>query len=452
MSRNTIKSVYFCSKCGTEYPKWMGQCVECREWGTVQEFKTSKKKTGSSPIERQQSSSLDEVRNKATGIRNSTGIHEVDRVLGGGIVEGAFILLGGNPGIGKSTLGLQIAAGINKSVLYVSAEESEEQVAIRYDRLDLKNSNIEITGEPSIDGIIDLAKNLKVDLVLVDSIQTVYSDNVDSPPGSVSQIRECGQTLLQFSKQSKTAVMVIGHVTKEGLIAGPRMLEHMVDTVLYLEGDDRYDHRILRSTKNRFGASHEVGIFTMESKGLISVSNPSELFLSERTDHVPGNVIFSSLEGSRPILVEVQALVSPTSFGNPQRNVNGLDLRRLSMLLAVLEKRLRIPLGTKDVFLNLVGGLKINDPGADLAVISAVASSVYDQSVPDQTVIVGEVGLSGEVRSVSQLEKRVKEAQALGFNQVIAPLASVNRLKIKQKIKVTGVKTVYQAFNLLFKL
>lgn len=450
MNKTNSRSVFFCSNCGAEYPKWMGQCVECREWGTVEEFKTSKKRAGRTGVEKQRSAPLRVVSDKASGKRQSTGIGEVDRVLGGGIVDGAFILLGGNPGIGKSTLGLQIAAGLGKKILYISAEESDEQVALRYERLGLKSASIEISGEPSLDGILNLSENVKPDLILVDSIQTVYSDGVDSPPGAVSQIRECGQTLLQHAKQNHISIIVIGHVTKEGIIAGPRMLEHMVDTVLYLEGDDRYDHRILRSTKNRFGASHEVGIFSMESKGLVAVKNPSELFISERTDHVPGNVIFASIEGSRPILVEVQALVSPANFGNPQRNVTGLEIRRLSMLLAVLEKRLRIPLGNRDVFLNLVGGLRINDPGADLAVISAVASSVYDQAVPESTVVVGEVGLSGEVRSISKLEKRIKESQALGFSQVIAPQTSVSRLKTPEKIKLTGVRNVSEAFDALF--
>lgn len=428
----------------------MGQCVECREWGTVEEFKTSRKKQGRSVSERRSSAPLNKLKDDASDIRFPTGIDEVDRVFGGGIVSGAFILLGGNPGIGKSTLGLQIAAGIKQNILVVSAEESEDQVGMRYNRLGLSSETIDITSEPSMEGILDLVEKLKSDLVLVDSIQTVFSENVDSPPGSVSQIRECGQTLLQFAKQNKTTVIVIGHVTKEGIIAGPRMLEHMVDTVLYLEGDDRYDHRILRSTKNRFGSSHEVGIFTMERQGLVSVLNPSELFISERTDHVPGNVIFASMEGSRPILVEIQALVSPASFGNPQRNVTGLNMQRLSMLIAVLEKRLHVQMGNQDTFLNLVGGMKINDPAADLAVISAIASSAYDKPIPENTVILGEVGLSGEVRSVALLSKRIQEAQALGFSHVIAPASSVARLK-KSKMKLSGVQTVSETFDLLFR-
>ena len=288
-------------------------------------------------------------------------------------------------------------------------------------------------------------------LVVIDSIQTVFNDELDSLPGSVSQIRECGQRLLQLAKQENISVIIIGHVTKEGIIAGPKMLEHMVDTVLYLEGDDRYDHRILRSAKNRFGTTNEVGIFQMEEKGLIEVNNPSELFLSERQNDITGSVIFSSLEGSRPILVEIQALVSNANFGTPQRNVNGFDYKRLAMLLAVLEKRLGILMGTKDVFINLVGGLKVNDPAADLSVISAVASSANNKLISDSVVLIGEVGLGGEVRSVNGLNVRIKEAESLGVKHVIAPISSVNRIKKdSKKIKVTGVSNVNEAFKKLF--
>ena len=375
----------------------------------------------------------------------------MDRVLGGGLLSGTLILLGGNPGIGKSTLALQILPAFDQSVLYISAEESESQVGLRAKRLGVNSTNLHLSSENNIDSILNQISIVHPKLVVIDSIQTGFNDELDSLPGSVSQIRECGQRLLQLAKQENISVIIIGHVTKEGIIAGPKMLEHMVDTVLYLEGDDRYDHRILRSAKNRFGTTNEVGIFQMEEKGLIEVNNPSELFLSERQNDITGSVIFSSLEGSRPILVEIQALVSNANFGTPQRNVNGFDYKRLAMLLAVLEKRLGILMGTKDVFINLVGGLKVNDPAADLSVISAVASSANNKLISDSVVLIGEVGLGGEVRSVNGLNVRIKEAESLGFKHVIAPISSVNRIKKdSKKIKVTGVSNVNEAFKKLF--
>ena len=380
------KTVYLCSACGDDHPKWNGQCPSCNEWGTLSEYKVSNKKKFQKNGIKKDSQTLEDILIRDESKRLSVGIPEMDRVLGGGLLSGTLILLGGNPGIGKSTLALQILPAFDQSVLYISAEESESQVGIRAKRLGVNSKNLHLSSENNIDSILDQISIIHPKLVVIDSIQTVFSDELDSLPGSVSQIRECGQRLLQLAKQENISVIIIGHVTKEGIIAGPKMLEHMVDTVLYLEGDDRYDHRILRSVKNRFGTTNEVGIFQMEEKGLIEVNNPSELFLSERQNDITGSVIFSSLEGSRPILVEIQALVSNANFGTPQRNVNGFDYKRLAMLLAVLEKRLGILMGTKDVFINLVGGLKVNDPAADLSVISAVASSANNKLISESVV------------------------------------------------------------------
>ena len=384
--------------------------------------------------------------------RISIGIKEVDRVLGGGVLSGSMILLGGSPGIGKSTLALQTLSSFKQNVLYASAEESEEQIALRAKRLNVLSSNIHLSSENRIDEILNQVSLLKPQLLIIDSVQTIFSENLDSLPGSVSQIRECGQKLLQLAKDEKIAILVIGHVTKEGVIAGPKMLEHMVDTVLYLEGDERNDHRILRSVKNRFGTTNEVGIFHMTTLGLEEVKNPSELFLAERRNDITGSTIFPSLEGTRPILVEIQSLVSNSNFSAPQRNVNGFDFKRLSMLLAVLEKRMGYKMGMKDVFVNLVGGLKINDPAADLSVITALASSEKDQLIKDSYVLIGEVGLGGEIRSVTRLEERIIESAALGFTNVVAPKSSINRLKNKsKKVTMHPISHVVEAFNLIFK-
>jgi len=382
--------------------------------------------------------------------RATTGIPEVDRVLGGGMLPGSVILLGGNPGIGKSTLALQAVAGLKQNVLYVSAEESEDQIALRARRLAIDSDKLTLTGENRWEGIEEQLSVVKPAYLIIDSIQTIYSDGNDSLPGAVGQIRECGQKILERCKSSKLSAVVIGHVTKDGIIAGPRMLEHMVDTVLYLEGDGRHEYRLLRAVKNRFGSTSEVGVFEMTEKGLVEVANPSELFLAERNADVAGSAVVPSMEGSRPILVEVQALTSNANFGTPQRNVTGFDIRRLAMLLAVLEKRLGFPVSTKDVFVNFVGGLRIDEPAADLAVISAIASSLNDSPLPADTVLVGEVGLGGELRGASHLERRMEEAKQLGFKSIIAPVTSVKKLKGKSKgIKLQGVKSVREAFDLL---
>tara|TARA_B100000686_G_scaffold170984_1_gene178249 strand:+ start:32 stop:1390 length:1359 start_codon:yes stop_codon:yes gene_type:complete len=452
MARNKSRTVYLCSSCGQDFPKWNGQCPSCQEWGTLSEYKVSKNQKTSLNGKKKDAQSLEDILHKEEEHRTSVGIKEVDRVLGGGVLSGSMILLGGSPGIGKSTLALQILSPFDQNVLYASAEESEEQIALRAKRLEVLASNIHLCSENRIDEILNHVTLLKPKLLIIDSIQTIFSENIDSLPGSVSQIRECGQKLLQLAKDEKIAILVIGHVTKEGIIAGPKMLEHMVDTVLYLEGDERHDHRILRSVKNRFGTTNEVGIFQMTTNGLDEVKNPSELFLAERRIDITGSTIFPSLEGTRPILVEIQSLVSTANFNAPQRNVNGFDFKRLSMLLAVLEKRMGYKMGMKDVFVNLVGGLKINDPAADLSVISALASSEKDQLINDSVILIGEVGLGGEIRSVTKLEDRLKESIALGFTEVVAPKASIDRLKEKPKgIKLHPVSHVVEAFRIIFK-
>ena len=451
MKKSESIAVYLCANCGTDYPKWLGQCPNCNEWGTLSEYKVPKGKRGSKNRMPSESTPLKDVIQKCQTKRTPTHIIEVDRVLGGGILPGSLILLGGNPGIGKSTLALQILGKLEKPTLYISAEESEDQIAMRAKRLQISSSEMQLSGENHVDNIVEQIILLKPEVVIIDSIQTVYSDSIDSLPGSVSQIRESGQQLLQICKERGVTIILIGHVTKEGIIAGPRMLEHMVDTVLYLEGDDRYNHRILRSVKNRFGATNEVGIFQMQAEGLIEVENPSELFLAERSVNVAGSAIFPSLEGTRPILVEVQALVSNANFGTPQRNVNGFDLRRLSMLLAVLEKRLKLPMGTRDTFVNLVGGLRIDDPAADLAVIGAIASSVLDKPIPQNMILIGEIGLAGEVRSVSQLEKRLIESQTLGFKSAIVPKYGFKKASQPPgNMKYYQVDSVKNAFEIIF--
>ena len=375
---------------------------------------------------------------------------EADRVLGGGLLPGSLLLLGGSPGVGKSTLALHICSGVSKPILYVSAEESEEQVAIRAKRISVKPDNLHLSSENDLNGILMHIDRISPAMVIIDSIQTIVNSDLDSLPGSPSQIRDCGQKFLEVSKQNNVIIMIIGHVTKEGTIAGPKMLEHMVDTVLYLEGDDRYEHRILRAAKNRFGATNEVGIFHMNENGLNEVTNPSEMFLSERSKNIPGTCIYPSLEGTRPILIEVQALVSTANFGTPQRNVNGFDLRRLSMLLAVLEKRMELVMGIKDVFINLVGGLKVDDPAADLSILCAIASSFMDKSIDETIVFVGEIGLAGEIRSISRLGHRLAEVSALGFSGAVVPSASMNGKLEKHNLKIYPVDTVRQAFDILF--
>ena len=450
MPKNKSKTLFLCSSCGNEYPKWNGQCPACKEWGTLSEFKTSKKNKRN--ITQRDSKLLSDILNTGLEERFHTGLNEVDRVLGGGLLAGSLILLGGNPGIGKSTLALHICSGINRKALYISAEESEEQVALRSKRLKINSENLFFSGENDLEGILNHLNRIKSEVLVIDSIQTIMNSELDSLPGSPSQIRDCGQRLLEVAKHNNIAIIIVGHVTKEGTIAGPKMLEHMVDTVLYMEGDDRYDYRMLRSEKNRFGATHEVGIFQMSEKGLEEVKNPSAMFLAERSIGIAGTTIYPSLEGTRPILVEVQALVSNANYGTPQRNTNGFDYKRLGMLLAVLDKRIGLSMATKDVFVNLVGGLKVDDPALDLAIISSIASSTLDKPVDKRIVLCGEVGLTGEVRSVNRIEHRLSEAISLGFQIALVPALSMSKNfdTSKLNIKVNPIKNVKDAFKFLF--
>ena len=449
MANKKNKVNFLCSACGDDFPKWNGQCPSCKEWGTLSEFKVLGKKKNSK-TEYRDYRRLNDVLASEPGERFSSGILEADRVLGGGLLPGSLLLLGGNPGVGKSTLALHICSGINKPVLYVSAEESEEQVAIRAKRINVESKNLHLSSENDLNGILTHIDRISPALVVVDSIQTILNSDLDSLPGSPSQIRDCGQKFLEVSKQKNVIIMIVGHVTKEGTIAGPKMLEHMVDTVLYLEGDDRYEHRILRSAKNRFGTTNEVGIFHMNEGGLNEVTNPSQMFLSERSKNVPGTCIYPSLEGTRPILIEVQALVSTANFGTPQRNVNGFDFKRLAMLLAVLEKRMELVMGMKDVFINLVGGLKVDDPAADLSILCAISSSFMDKPIDENIVFMGEIGLAGEVRSISRLGHRLSEVMALGFSGAIVPAASMNDKIKKSKLEIYPVNSVKETFDILF--
>ena len=443
------KTSFLCSSCGDDFPKWNGKCPSCGEWGTLSEFKISKNKTIKTRSIRE-SKLLNDVLSTNPGERIKTGMGEADRVLGGGILSGSLILLGGSPGVGKSTLSLHLCSGVNVKTLYISAEESEEQVAIRAQRLKIDQEQLFLSGESEIDGIGNHIDRIKPELVIIDSIQTIMNSGLDSLPGSPSQIRDCGQRLLEISKQQNISILIVGHVTKEGAIAGPKMLEHMVDTVLYMEGDDRSDHRILRSIKNRFGTTHEIGLFQMDGLGLKEVLNPSKMFLAERSLNIAGTSIYPSLEGTRPILVEVQALVSDTNYGSPQRNVNGYDYKRLAMLIAVLDNRLGLTFANKDVFVNLVGGLKVDDPAADLSILSAVASSIMNKPIDKDTVLLGEVGLAGEIRSINRLKQRLIEASALGFKKAIVPVTSINE-KIKSiDISLESVKLVKDVFRSLF--
>ena len=448
MAKASIKTVFLCSECGNDFSKWHGKCPACNEWGTLKEYtppaggQRGKGRANIPPL-----LSLEDILTNGDSERATTGISELDRVLGGGFLRGSVVLLGGNPGIGKSTLALQAAAAVGGTTLYVSAEESQEQIALRAKRLGASGEKVSITSENRWEGIEEQISLLKPEYFVIDSIQTIFTERGDALPGAISQVRECGQKILDVCKSRGTTAIIIGHVTKEGVIAGPRMLEHMVDTVLYLEGDTRHDYRLLRAEKNRFGSTNEVGVFEMTGEGMREVKNPSEMFLAERQSDAAGSAVFPSMEGTRPILVEIQALVSNASFGTPQRNVTGFDLRRLSMLLAVLEKRLGVIVGTSDVFVNVVGGMRIDEPAADLAVISAVASSKKDQAVPSDTVLMGEIGLAGELRSIAGMDGRLKEAKRLGFKQAVVPHKGAKKV---QGLHLTTCRTVSEAFKAIF--
>ena len=468
-------TVFVCSNCGNESSKWFGRCPACNEWNTCYEEKINLKSSGKSASKKTATTvKLDDVK-KQDIVRTKTGFDELDRVLGGGLVKGSLTLLGGEPGIGKSTLILQICDKIKGEgqVLYVSGEESAQQIKIRADRLGIKNNDIVFLGETDIDVIEDAILKTNPKLVIIDSIQTMYSDEITSGPGSVSQVREITARIMKMCKQEEITTIIIGHVTKDGNIAGPRVLEHMVDTVLYLEGERYFAYRILRGVKNRFGSTNEIGMFEMRQEGMCEVTNPSDILiteigmfemndigmceidnpssvlLSEKNENVAGSIVVASIEGTRPILVELQALTATSVFGMPRRTANGIDYNRLTLLIAVLEKRTGLPLGNQDVYLNIVGGIKINEPALDLGIILAVSSSFKNIPIPNDVIAIGEVGLTGEVRSVNQIEKRIKEAEKLGFKKCIIPESNKKLLKDTYKLDIIGVQNISEAMRCL---
>ncbi|MCL5407068.1 MAG: DNA repair protein RadA [Patescibacteria group bacterium] len=411
--------IFVCSDCGQEYLKWQGRCDGCGNWNTLREMRSSKESARSDFLVTSQAevTELSKI-NIKNFVRIPTGMNEFDRVLGGGIVPGSIFILGGDPGIGKSTLLLQISA-VLKNVLYVSGEESLEQIKLRFERLNLKTKNLKLYTETNIEMISKKVQAEKPDLVIIDSIQTVYLENLPTVAGSIAQVKVCAMKLQQLAKSTSTAVILVGHVTKDGAVAGPRTLEHLVDAVLYLEGERFHQHRILRGVKNRFGTTDEIGIFEMTEKGLVEVKNPSKLFLAERLSNTPGTVVTATIEGSRSLLVEVQALTTTTVFGYPQRRTSGFDLNRLQLLIAVMQKKAGINLANQDVFINIVGGVKIIEPAVDLAVVLAIASAARGKVVDPKLCAFGELGLSGEIRRVLREDKRKAEAERLGFNKFI---------------------------------
>ena len=442
-----LKVKYICSNCGYESLKWQGKCPQCEEWNTFsEEFVEAKKSAKKQKVKDENIFKLSEV-NEHEDIRIKTGIAEFDRVLGGGLILGSVVLVGGDPGIGKSTLVMQAASSTKAKVLYVTGEESVKQINLRAKRLKVDEENIFILSETDVDIITSAIDKVKPEVVIIDSIQTMQKPDFENAPGTVTQIRECTNYLMQLAKTLNFSVILIGHVTKEGFIAGPKVLEHIVDTVLQFEGEKNYSYRILRAQKNRFGNTNEIGIFEMHEDGLTEVKNPSQIFLSERNEDVTGAVVTASIEGSRPVLLEVQALVTPTNFGNPQRVTTGFDYRRLSILLAVLEKRAGMRLSAHNVFLNIAGGLKIDEPAIDLAVCTAVASSLKNKPAKNNFVVLGEVGLGGEIRSVGHIEKRIQEAEKLGFENVIIPQNNVKSIKSKNSIKLISVENIVEAIE-----
>lgn len=451
------KIVYVCTNCGQDSPKWIGKCPSCGQWNTYVEEVVRKE----TPRSKVATHGLESMKQKPVRIheisageeqRLDMGDDELNRVLGGGLVQGSLTLIGGEPGIGKSTLILQTVLRLsNRRILYVSGEESARQLKLRADRIGHPAGDCIIACETSLEQIFVHIKNVEPDLVVIDSIQTISSENIDSSPGSIVQVRECSASILKFAKETSVPVILIGHINKEGSIAGPKVLEHIVDTVLQFEGDQHYMYRILRSIKNRFGSTAELGIYEMRQDGLRQVSNPSELLLNQDIEGMSGIAIASAMEGVRPFLIEVQALVSSAAYGTPQRSSTGFDLRRLNMLLAVLEKRVGFKLGQKDVFLNIAGGLRVNDPAIDLAVISAILSSNMDVAVEQGICMAGEVGLSGEIRPVNRIEQRISEAEKLGFKQMLIPRQNIQGMDMKKiKIELIPVRKVEEAFRALF--
>ena len=445
----SLKSVFFCQSCGYEASKWMGQCPACHEWNTFVEEVVDKKttKTERKAVSQATPMRLSEIESTSEE-RTSTHIGELDRVLGGGVVKGSMILVGGDPGIGKSTLLLQVCRNLSKDgrkLLYVSGEESLHQIKMRASRMGDFSDSLTLLCETSLEIIRGVIEREKPEIVVIDSIQTMYNDDVSSAPGSVSQVRESTGVLMQIAKGLNISIFIVGHVTKEGVVAGPRVLEHMVDTVLYFEGDRHASYRILRGVKNRFGSTDEIGVFEMRSDGLSEVMNPSEFMLEGRPKGESGSIVACSIEGTRPILIEIQALVSRSAFGMPRRTAVGTDYNRVNLLMAVLEKRMRIPLGDYDAYVNIAGGIKMNEPAVDLGLVLAIYSSFKDKVISEDTICFGEVGLSGEVRSVNMAEQRVNEASKLGFKKCILPRSSLKGIKSPEGIELIGVDSIRDA-------
>ena len=450
---NKVKTSFFCQNCGTQHSKWQGQCNSCKEWNTLSEevIEKSTKKVWKSfqkinevikPLK------IDQIDIKEE-LRINTGDQELDRVLGGGIIPGALMLLGGEPGIGKSTLLLQIAMQINSKVLYVSGEESQKQIKIRSNRINKSSNNCYILSETKTQNIFSQIETLNPDLVIIDSVQTLNTDNIENSPGSISQIKECTAEFIRFAKESHVPVFLVGHITKDGQIAGPKILEHMVDVVLHFEGDRNHIYRILRTKKNRYGATSEIGIYEMQSQGLSTVNNPSELLISEKDEKLSGHAIAATIEGVRPLMIEIQALVSSAVYGTPQRTSTGYNTKRLNMLLAVLEKRAGFTLGSKDVFINITGGISIDDPAIDLAVIVSILSSYHDIEVSEKYCFAAEIGLSGEIRPVPKVEQRIQEAAKLGYESVfISKFSKIDNQNLL--VKVIPISKIQDLVSHLF--
>ena len=446
------KTLYSCQECGFQSPKWLGRCPDCRQWNTlVEEQLLSPGEHSRALAEPGKPLKLDDISSSEED-RLSCGLSELDRTLGGGVVPGSLVLVGGDPGIGKSTLLLQAFTRLaeNGIALYVTAEESVRQVKLRAQRLGITNDRLYLLAETSLEQIKQRIQEIGPDFLVIDSIQTIFTQSLDSAPGSVSQVRECtGQLMLQ-AKSDGLPTFLVGHVTKDGAIAGPRVLEHMVDTVLYFEGSPGHPYRILRAVKNRYGSTNEIGVFEMRDQGLREVDNPSELFLAERPEDSAGSAVVPSLEGSRPILVELQALVSASSFGTPQRTAIGIDHKRVALLVAILEKKVDLALAGQDIFLNVAGGVRLDEPAVDLAAVAALASSHLNRVIQPRLVLFGEVGLTGEVRAIAQPELRVREAARLGFTHCVLPRGNLNSLEIDEPIELIGVRRVSEALETIF--
>ena len=452
--KTKTKTIFVCQNCGAQSPKWIGKCPDCSSWSSFVEEGILPEKSRFEVTDSKQPPMLLKSVDIEKETRSETGIKELDRVLGGGVVVGSIVLIGGDPGIGKSTLALQMSSNLSKrvTVLYVSGEESTKQTKMRANRLSSNlGDNLFIVNLTNLDGIFEAIKKVEAKIVIIDSIQVIYSEQIVSSPGSVSQVRECANMLMKFAKQCGISMFIIGHVTKEGAIAGPRVLEHIVDTVLYFEGDRFSNYRILRAVKNRFGSTNEIGVFEMSSRGLIEVVNPSEYFLSERTNNISGSVICATIEGTRPLLIEIQALVCKAGFGMVRRKTQGIDFNRLNLLVAVLEKRIGLRLEDKDIFVNIVGGISVNDPALDLAITIAITSGFYDKAIPKDIIILGEVGLGGEIRSVTNSSLRLKEAAKLGFKKAIIPERNIRDNKDLKNLELYPFSGLRESFQFLWK-